>query len=138
MEKKVKPPAIALIVLGVLAVLMSIYGFISPTDPEQVRAGMEQAGLDAEMTEMAIEWLGKAGIAWNVVALGLASLVILGGTRMLRLRSRGLAITSSILVMLPCTCCCVIGLPVGIWALIVLIDKDVKAAFDAPTTPPPL
>jgi len=138
MEKKVQAPAIALIVLGVLAALASIYGFFSPTDPDQVRQGLEQAGLDQGTIDTIADLSSKAGIAWNVVALALSVLVIFGGLRMKQLRSWGLAAASSVIVMFPCTCCCVIGIPIGIWSLIVLFDKDVKAAFNAPTTPPAL
>ena len=31
--------------------------------------------------------------------------------------------------MLPCTCCCIAGLPVGIWALVILLKPEVKSAF---------
>ena len=64
----------------------------------------------------------------------LSSLVILlGGVQMLRLKSRGLSMTASIMAMIPCfaSACCVIGIPVGIWALVVLGSPDVKAAFAA-------
>jgi ABC-type proline/glycine betaine transport system permease subunit len=52
---------------------------------------------------------------------------------MRQLKGRGLAIAGAILAMIPLftCCCCVIGLPVGIWALVVLMNAEVKAAFDA-------
>jgi hypothetical protein len=50
--------------------------------------------------------------------------VILGGLRMLRLRSRGLAMTAAILSLV-CGC-----LPLAIWAIVVLSRDDVRAAFD--------
>jgi hypothetical protein len=31
--------------------------------------------------------------------------------------------------MLPCSLCCVVGIPVGLWAFTVLRDEDVKKAF---------
>ncbi len=138
MDKKVKPPAIALIVLGALAVLASIYGFLSPADPEKIREAMQQGSMSAEMVDWVVEWAGKIGILWNAVGLSLGVIVILGGVRMLKLQSWGLAFAGSIVAMIPCTCCCVLGIPVGIWAIIVLLDKDVKAAFGVPVEPPPL
>ena len=36
----------------------------------------------------------------------------------------------AIVAMLPCSGCCLLGLPIGIWAIIVLIDSDVKRAFN--------
>jgi hypothetical protein len=36
-------------------------------------------------------------------------------------------------MMVPCFtgCCCLVGVPLGIWSLIVLFNKDVKQAFEA-------
>ena len=31
--------------------------------------------------------------------------------------------------MVPCLACCLVGLPVGIWSLVVLLNAEVKAAF---------
>jgi hypothetical protein len=28
------------------------------------------------------------------------------------------------------TCCCIIGLPAGIWSLVILLQPDVSKAFD--------
>ena len=37
---------------------------------------------------------------------------------------------ASILAMIPCLSpCCLIGLPIGIWALVILMKPEVKAAF---------
>jgi hypothetical protein len=54
--------------------------------------------------------------------------------KMRALTGYGLAMTSAILTMVPgvtCWCCCLglPGLPIGIWALIVLLDNNVKASF---------
>jgi len=63
-----------------------------------------------------------------VVAIG----ILLGGIQMLRLKARGLAIAASVLSMINIgSCCCILGLPIGIWALVILLMGDVKQAFDA-------
>jgi hypothetical protein len=38
---------------------------------------------------------------------------------------------ASILAMIPCftSCCCLVGLPIGIYALVVLNKPEVKSAF---------
>jgi hypothetical protein len=71
------------------------------------------------------------GALFDLVGVGLGGLIVLGGLRMMQLRAYGLAITASIIAMIPCfSCCCsVIGVPVGIWALVVLARPEVKAAF---------
>jgi hypothetical protein len=59
-------------------------------------------------------------------------LMILGGVRMLSLRSYGLGVTAAILALLPCQAVFPLGLIFGIWTLIVLSRPSVKAAFAAP------
>jgi hypothetical protein len=62
---------------------------------------------------------------------GTVSLVILLGTvQMIRLRTRWLAMTGSILAVIPVIgpCFC-LALPFGIWAIIVLLLSDVREAF---------
>jgi hypothetical protein len=56
--------------------------------------------------------------------------VLIGAVRMLALKSYALAFTVSILSLIPCvTPCCLLGLPFGIWALVVLSRPDVKSQF---------
>jgi hypothetical protein len=57
--------------------------------------------------------------------------IMLGARRMVRLRSYGRAVTTGILAVLPLSFGFMIGVPMGIWALIVLYRPDVQAAFAA-------
>ena len=63
----------------------------------------------------------------------LASLVVLlGGVGMIRSRWYGLCMVASIVAAIPCvspTGCCCIGNGVGIWALVVLLNPDVRSVF---------
>ncbi|MCA9119786.1 MAG: hypothetical protein H6822_34740 [Planctomycetaceae bacterium] len=56
-------------------------------------------------------------------------IVVFGAMRMKQLKSYPLAIAASILAMLPCSACCILGLPVGIWSLVVLCNRDIRKAF---------
>jgi predicted Ser/Thr protein kinase len=56
-------------------------------------------------------------------------LMVLGAENMLRLRSYNLAVTGTVLALLPCSPCWIVGLPIGILALAVLNAPEVKAAF---------
>jgi hypothetical protein len=70
---------------------------------------------------------GVIGGAFGIV---MDALVIIGAINMLRVGSFGLAITGAIVSAIPCASpCCILGIPFGIWALVVLNDADVKAAF---------
>jgi predicted Zn finger-like uncharacterized protein len=62
------------------------------------------------------------GFCWSTT-------VILGGFSMMRLSNRGAAMTGSIVAMVPCSCCCVLGLPIGIWSIMVLNRPEVADAF---------
>jgi hypothetical protein len=66
-----------------------------------------------------------------IVSLLINGVAIYGAIQMRSLKMYGLAVTSAILVMIPCftSCCCLIGLGGGIWALVVLMKPEVKAAF---------
>jgi len=56
--------------------------------------------------------------------------MIFGALQMRQLKNWGLSLASAILVLLPCAgCCCLLGLPVGIWAIITLTKPEVKSAF---------
>ncbi len=75
-------------------------------------------------------WLPVAVIV-SILTLAQSATLIIGGWQMRKLRSYGLAFVASVLAVLPCTFAWVIGLPMGIWALMVLMDPEVKAGFEA-------
>ena len=66
-------------------------------------------------------------------ALGVACnlLAVVGGLRMKEVADYGLAMTGAVAAVIPCSGCCCLTVPVGVWALLVLLDPDVKAAFAA-------
>jgi hypothetical protein len=54
-----------------------------------------------------------------------------GALKMRSLESYSLAMTSAILSIIPCisSACCILGLPFGIWALVVISNREVRDAF---------
>lgn len=134
-QQEVSTPAILLIVTGALGVLFALLGVVqsltsSGVPPEvldQMRntPGMEQwADMLGRMTS------GPLSLLSNMASLALSGFVLFGGLKMKNLESWGLALAASILAVIPCCngCCC-LGLPAGIWALVVLNKPEVKAAF---------
>ena len=129
--KLAKGPAIALIVTASLGV--AYYGFsglftlftggvmfhqqMPPDIPPQMRAFIE--GMQGPLT----------GVI-NLVIAALNGFVLFGAIKLLRLRNHRVAVAASIVAMLPCQCCCLLGLPFGIWALVVLNKPEVKSQFD--------
>ena len=125
---RVSGPAIALLIAGVLwtgfATLNWVGSFAqnnaqpppmfqqNPEFKRHFEAGMKAAPL----------------IGWFFIVMGL--LIIAGAVQMLRRRAYPLALTGTIIAMLPCSPCCVLGLPFGIWSLVVLLDPEVKKLFE--------
>jgi len=76
--------------------------------------------------------IGQAvgGIAQGLIGLVGGGVIIFGCIKMLKLQSYGFAFTTSILAMIPCISpCCLLGIPFGIWGLVVLNDPQVKQFF---------
>lgn len=131
MLSKVKGPALALMIIAgitfgleILSILANLLGisFMSAGDMSQFE-GME-----------GMEWLaplmsGTFTIVLGVFTLVGAAVIFYGAMKMKDLQSYGLAMTAAILALIPCFSICCIGIPFGIWALVILLNQDVKAAF---------
>lgn len=123
--QQVNGPAIGLMItagLGFLvqlaALLLNIFG---------VSLGAMQQGRQEAWMNM---FSGTMGIASRLITMVIAGLIFYGALKMQKLEQYGWAITASILALVPCLSpCCLVGLPVGIWALVVLARPEVKAAF---------
>ena len=126
---RVSAPAIGLMVTGGLSVLTTLV-FMA-----MMAVGGAATFADPEMRD-ALPGIGVF-MAVSIVALILEVAIIFAGLQMRNLRSWWLSMIGSILAMLPCLPCCLLGLPIGIWAVIVLIDEDVKRAFDGGGSYPP-
>ena len=73
---------------------------------------------------------GPLGMAEAVFGMVVSVLIFLGAMKMQSLKSFEFAFVAAVLAMIPCmTPCCVIGLPFGIWALVVLNKPTVKPHF---------
>ncbi len=73
---------------------------------------------------------GGFGMISAAVGLFIAGLIIYASLEMKKLQQWGLAVAASVLAMVPCISpCCILGLPFGIWCLIVLMKHEVKTAF---------
>jgi eukaryotic-like serine/threonine-protein kinase len=72
------------------------------------------------------QWGLLAGVSVVLFKLVPAALILFGALQMLRLRSYAWAMAAGILAIVSCS---LIGLPMGIWALVVLGRQPVKDAF---------
>jgi hypothetical protein len=127
--QQVTGPAIALLIVGILSllacVLVSILAF---TLPQSNRLSHRYSQVGNSEAERLGRTVGR--YAPPIVGIFSWAFVIFGAVKMKKLQGRGLAIAASIVAMLPCGyLCCVIGLPIGIWSLVVLNKPDVKSFF---------
>ena len=77
-----------------------------------------------------LDWSSPLNLTLNLVFLVLHGLIVWGGISMMSLRRWGLAMAAAVLAIFPCTSpCCCLGLPLGVWAVVVLSRADVKAAM---------
>ena len=135
--KKVKLPAIGLVVIGILSAVFALYGTIKGVDSNELMRGFTQGGVSEEQAQKITNAMSSGGRTLYIVGLVASIFVTWAGLQMLKLKSWTAAVIASILVMIPCVtwCCCLLGIPIGIWSLVVLFKSDVKSAFQGQGTP---
>jgi hypothetical protein len=77
------------------------------------------------------------GLLLLLLPLPFGLVMLFGGWRMMQGKSYGLAVTASILALLPCHPASLLGLVFGVWSLVVLSRSNVKAAFEPRAHHPP-
>ena len=121
----VKGPAIGLIVTAILGFIAQIAGIVMSLLPKPAQtfpAGSPEA--------MIHSFSGSIGVITSIVGIIAAIVILIGAMKMKNLESHGWAVAVSVIALLPCVSpCCLVGLPIGIWALVVLNKPEVKAAF---------
>ncbi len=126
-RSKTAAPGIAMIVIGGLGLLtygglmLAYIGMVAAGDADDVF--FERRGVSAQTQ------LGLATV--DVIIRFLAQgFIIMAGVNMLRLENYTGCRTGAWMAILPCTTtACCLGLPFGIWSLIVLNDSNVRTVF---------
>lgn len=145
LKRKVKPPGIGLLVVGILSLAAIGYGvfdyfvnFDKQMAAEKAKidnnpsvpAGQKQASKDI-MDQVANVMKVGVPVMWVVEGI-LTLLILFGSTKLMSASSLGWGRTAAILAVIPCHGCWLVGIGVGIWALVTLSDSRVKAAFTEP------
>ena len=122
-RRQVLGPAIGLLVTGILNWLLI------PTAIWLFAWGFPHTGI---YSWTAVPGSALVGVA--LLSLGLCSFIIFAAFKMMQLERRGAAMLASVLTILvsPGN---LIGLPIGIWALVVLSRREVRDAFAANQRP---
>jgi hypothetical protein len=123
---RVQGPAIALMIvfaLGIVGTLLSIVFNLLGMGGGMLGMGQEMPGGAAQL------FSGVIGIVFNILGLGIYGFGIFAALKMKALESYTMAWVATIIGMLPCSVCCCLGIPIGIWSIVVLMNDDVKASF---------
>lgn len=126
----VKGPATGLIVTAILGLIAVGVGFVvNILTLSGVNLGMNSIS-DPQMQKYFNMAGGGFGIVQDVIGAVIGVLIWRGAARMKDLENHQFAFTASILALLPCISpCCLLGLPFGIWALVVISKPEIKSQF---------
>ena len=117
-------PAIALIVVASLGLALQLIAL--PINLWQLGAGPQPR----PPIDMPLVFEPGFAVGSGILNMIVAIVMLVGAIKMKKLESYGFAMTASILAVIPCfSPCCCLDLPFGIWALVVLSDARVRAAF---------
>lgn len=135
-----KPPAIVMLILAAISMLWTGFNLVSylivgdEAIREEMATSFDSLRADPNMTEEVIEQIESVTLLVIKVVYFVGPLLslipILGAIAMLRVRGRGMAMFGAIVMCIPCVGpCCGLGLPIGVWALVVLFKPEVKDAM---------
>lgn len=124
-------PAIGLIVVAALGIAGQVVSILMKL------LGMGMTGMNGfentqneEAAKLAQMLGGGVGIVISIIGIIVGIFILFGAVKMKKLENHGLAMTTSIIALLPCLSpCCCLGLPIGIWALVILNKPEVKQYF---------
>jgi hypothetical protein len=123
---QLKGPAIALMVAGALEAAFSFLRLLL----QILGVGFGALGSSADAEGVARMMSGGLGIVAGLVGLAVAGFVVFAGMQMMKGSQYNLCMAGAIVAMIPCfSPCCCIRLPIGIWALVILMKPEIKAAF---------
>jgi hypothetical protein len=127
----VNGPAIGLIVAMVLGIALSVFGVVFHLLGVSWGRPPSMMNPEAErMYNLFHQFGGTLGVVAGVISIAIGLFVLFGALKMQKLSNHGLAMAAAIVAMIPCfSPCCLLGLPFGIWALVVLNKPEVRSQF---------
>jgi hypothetical protein len=128
--QQVQGPAIGLIVTAILGILYQILNIILTALGVTMNAFQQGQAGGQEMPAWIQTMSGGVGIAFGILGIVLGVVVLLGALKMKKLENYTFSVIATVIAMVPCISpCCLVGLPIGIWALVVLNKPEVKGSF---------
>lgn len=122
--EQVNGPAIGLMVVAILGFILQAISLIMNL------LGASFLAMQQSNQAWANMFSGALGVVFGIIGLLVSGFIFYGALKMKKLESHGLVMAASIVAMIPCISpCCLVGLPIGIWAAVVLSKPEVKDAF---------
>jgi hypothetical protein len=129
-SQQVQTPALALMIVAGIGAAFGLLSLVMNVAGVGMSGLSSMGGTAGGPAEQYAQYMtGGVGIASAIFSMALYGFVFWSAMKMKQLRKWTISMVGSIGAMLPCSCCCIIGLPIGIWSLIVLMKPEVKAAF---------
>lgn len=126
----VKGPAIALIVAAALGIAADLLGAVIRLLGRDQDMYQNMPNLSPQVRSILLHFQGASGAMINLLGVALNIFVLFGALKMMRLQNFNLVLAACIVALIPCTgCCCILGLPFGIWALVVINKPEIKSQF---------
>ena len=131
---RLAPAATALMLVGGLGIFGScLLGIATISAPPHTGKIERPPGMTDEAFEMYEQGAGASFfLTVNLTACSIIfvyPVVLLGGWRMTKCQNYWLALLSALFALLPCGLVWLVSAPVGLWAISLLLRRDIRSAF---------
>lgn len=139
-QSELSAPAIGLIVAGGIGALLTLLGIGTNLFTMIQGSGSDLSSLNDPNLPPALKPFlkvassGAIGLMFNLVQAAVNGLIIYAGMQMRQARQYGICVAGAALASVPLcfsSCCCIFTMPLGIWALSVLLGQSGKAQFQS-------
>jgi len=129
-SQQVQGPAMGLMITAIIGILLNLLSL----GMNVLGAGMSGLGNMGGSSGAADRYMqymsGGIGIVFAIIGLAVSGFILWASMQMKQLHKWTMAVAASIVAMIPCIGpCCIVGLPIGIWSVIVLMKPEVKSSF---------
>lgn len=131
-------PAILLIVAAGLSIAYGLFSVVTTAltsgSPDFMLKFINDAALRDQIREAMKQSDKNSALnyGWPMIIVLANAFVVFGAVQMKSLRAYPLALSAAIISAIPCLftgCCCITSMPVGIWAIVLLVRPEVKSQF---------
>ncbi len=137
-RERVNLPSIFLIASSALAISLALMAAIVSLVMNQIPVEWIDVISDDKMRDVLSQALDErnrnplTGLLFPLWMIAGNAFIIWGALQMRQLKNYSVSVAAAVLATIPCCvsyCCCFFSMPIGIWALYVLLQPEVKARF---------